>query len=188
MRWPKALRGLIKVGTDREVIAVYPYRNSAPTTLWADLIDDASHRLVFAGYTNYFLWQQHPRLAERLRDKAASGCRVRFLLGDPDSGTTRHREEVEGVPLTVGTRIRITLDALSRMPEQSGVEARFSDEHVAMSVFVFDGQMLVTPHLSNLLGHDSPMFHIRRMGEDGMYDRFAAHAEALWDRGREVRF
>lgn len=27
------------------------------------------------------------------------------------------------------------------------------------------------------------MFHLRRHGEDGMYDRFAGHAEELWERG-----
>jgi hypothetical protein len=55
-----------------------------------------------------------------------------------------------------------------------------------MSVFIFDGQMLVTPHLSNLLGHESPMLHLRRMGTDGLFDRFASHVEALWGAARPV--
>lgn len=185
--WPNAVRGVVKTGSDREIVAAYPYRNAAPTALWGRLIDEAQHRLIFAGYTNYFLWQQHPRFSERLAAKAARDCQVRFLLGDPDSETTRKREEVEGVPLTVGTRIRITLDALARIEERTGIDARYSDDHLSMSVFIFDGQMLVTPHLSNLLGHDSPMLHIRRMGEDGLFDRFASHVDALWDAGRPVR-
>ncbi len=184
--WPNAVRAAVKMGADREILAAYPYRNACPTSVWAKLLDDAQHRLTFAGYTNYFLWQQHPRLADRLRAKADAGCVVQFLVGDPDSETTRRREEVEGVPLTVGTRIRITLDALERMPDRTGVEARYSDDHLAMSVFIFDGQMLVTPHLSNLLGHESPMLHLRRMGPDGLFDRFAGHVEALWGAGRPV--
>jgi hypothetical protein len=52
-------------------------------------------------------------------------------------------------------------------------------------VFRFDDQMLVTPHLvSNLVGHDSPMLHPRRMQDDGLFDRFAAHVDALWAPGR----
>lgn len=184
--WPNAVRANVKTGTDREIIAAYPYRNACPTSVWANLLDQAQHRLAFAGYTNYFLWQQHPRLADRLRAKADNGCKVQFLIGDPDSETTRRREEVEGVPLTVGTRIRITLDALNRMENCSGIEARFSDDHRAMSVFLFDGQMLVTPHLSNLLGHESPMLHLRRLGTDGLYDRFASHVDALWGAARPV--
>ncbi len=186
--WPKAVRSVVKTGPDREIVAAYPYRNACPTSVWAQLIDNASQSITFAGYTNYFIWQEHPRLAERLRRKGEDGCSVRFVVGDPESEVTRRREEVEAVPLTVGTRIRITLDALEKMRETPtpGLQARFSDEHIALSVFVFDDQMLVTPHISNLLGHESPMLHLRRLDEDGMYDRFAAHVAALWEGGRAV--
>ncbi|WP_329069895.1 helix-turn-helix domain-containing protein [Streptomyces sp. NBC_01429] len=184
--WPKAIRSAIKTGPEREIVAAYPYRNACPTSVWGRLIDGASTSIIFAGYTNYFVWQEHPRLAARLKAKAASGCSVRFLVGDPDSQVTRRREEIEGVPLTVGTRIRITLDALSKMGDAPGIEARFSDDHIALSVFTFDDEMLVTPHLSSLLGHESPMLHLRRLGDDGLYDRFASHVLALWEDGRTV--
>lgn len=184
MLWPRALRNVVKTGPEREIVSAYPYRNACPTSVWSGLIDSASKVITFAGYTNYFLWQEQSRLAERLTAKAAAGCEVRFLLGDPTSEVTQRREAVEGVPLTVGTRIRITLDALQRMGDVPGVSARFSDDHIALSVFSFDDQMLVTPHLSSLLGHDSPMLHLRRLEDDGLYDRFAGHVEALWERGR----
>jgi len=184
--WPKAVRSAVKTGPDREIVAAYPYRNACPTSVWAHLIDGASQSITFAGYTNYFIWQEHPRLADRLRLKGEDGCSVRFIVGDPESEVTRRREEVEGVPLTVGTRIRITLDALEKMREAPGLQARFSDEHIALSVFAFDDQMLVTPHISNLLGHESPMLHLRRLSEDGLYDRFASHVTALWETGRPV--
>lgn len=185
--WPKAIRSSMKTGPDREIVAAYPYRNACPTSVWARLIDGASTSITFAGYTNYFVWQEHPRLPARLSAKVASGCSVRFLVGDPDSEITRRREEIEGVPLTVGTRIRITLDALSKIEGSGGIDARFSDEHIALSVFIFDDEMLVTPHLSTLLGHESPMLHLRRLGDDGLYDRFAGHVAALWEAGRPVR-
>lgn len=184
--WPKSVRSHVKTGHDREIVAAYPFRSAAPTSLWASLIDGASRTLTFAGYTNYFLWQQHPRLGARLAAKAKHGTRVRFLVGDPESEVTTKREEVEGVPLTVSTRIRITLDALAKMGRHEGVEARFSDQHIALSVFMFDDQMLVTPHIASLLGDESPMFHIRRLEDDGLYDRFAGHVTALWEDGRPV--
>ncbi|MEU5166772.1 hypothetical protein [Streptomyces mutomycini] len=186
MLWPKAIRAAVKVGADREIVTAYPYRNACPTSVWTQLIDSAEETITFAGYTNYFLWQEQPRLPDRLKIKASAGCQIRFLVGDPDSDVTRRREEVEGVPLTVGTRIRITLDALERMGTVEGLEARFSSEHIALSVFSFDDEMLVTPHLSSLLGHESPMLHLRRLGDDGLYDRFAGHVEALWNNGRSA--
>ncbi len=50
--------------------------------------------ITLAGYTNYFLWLELPNIRAVLRRKAESGCTVRFLIGDPDSETTRHREQV----------------------------------------------------------------------------------------------
>lgn len=186
MLWPRAVRAAIKTGVDREIVASYAYRNECPPTVWSSLIDGARRDIFFAGYTSYFLWQEQPRAAERLRAKAAAGCRIRFLLGDPESEVTRHREEVEDAPLSVSTRIRITLDQLRKLGPLPGLEARFSDGHISLSVFGFDDEELVTPHIADLLGHDSPMLHLRRLQPNGLYDRFAQHAEALWAGGRPV--
>ncbi|MFE4399465.1 XRE family transcriptional regulator, partial [Kitasatospora sp. NPDC056808] len=95
MIWPQAVKDRIKSGHDRELVQSYPYRSACPSTVWADLIDSADEELFFAGYTNYFLWTQVPAFADTLRRKAAEGCRVRFLLGDPEGQVTRQREVVE---------------------------------------------------------------------------------------------
>lgn len=186
--WPQAVRSTLKLGADREIVATYPFRNLCPTSVWAGLLDGARKRIVMAGYTSYFLWQDHPRIADRLKAKAAAGCEIRFLLGDPDSQMTREREELEGVPLTVSTRIRITLDQLAKMQPAPGIEARFSDSpaHLSQSVFIFDDHLLYTPHIGDGLGHESPLMHFRRLEEDGLYDRFSTHVGVLWGRGREV--
>jgi hypothetical protein len=187
--WPKTVRATVKTGHDREVFAVYPYRSSCPATVWAELIQDAQEDIFLAGYTNYFVWLEQPALLQTLRHKAESGCRVRFLLGDPDCSTTRQREEIEDTALTVSTRIRISLEHLARL--DGLVEVRFSaaedgPNHVGLSVFRFDEQALVTPHLARVVGHDSPMMHLRRSESGGMFDRFSEHAEELWGRGRSV--
>lgn len=186
MLWPQAVRAAIKTGSDREIVASYPYRNACPPTVWSQLIDGAKRRITFAGYTNYFLWQEQPKAAERLRAKAETGCQVRFIVGDPESEVTRKREQVEDNPLTVGVRIRMTLAQLQKMGALPGLEARFSDDHIALSVFLFDDQALVTPHIANLLGHESPMLHLRRLEPDGLFDRFAQHVDALWEGGRPI--
>ncbi|MGW1932462.1 XRE family transcriptional regulator [Streptomyces sp. NPDC001919] len=191
MIWPKAVQDRVKLGGDREIVRTYPYRSACPSTVWAALTAAAEGELLFAGYTNYFLWTQIPAFAGLIRRKAESGCRVRFLLGDPDGAVTRQREVIEDVPLSVSTRIRITLDELARIGPVEGVQARFSAaedavNHVSLSVFRFDEQALVTPHLARLVGHDSPLLHLRRHEEGGMFDRFAEHAEELWERAVPV--
>lgn len=188
MIWPKAVQDRVKTGHDRELVHSYPYRSACPSTVWADLVAGAERELFLAGYTNYFFWTQHPAFGETIRRKAGEGCRVRFLLGDPEGDVTRQRETVEDVALSVSTRIRMTLEHLDRLGPVEGLETRFSNaldavNHVSLSVFRFDGDALVTPHLARLVGHDSPLLHLRRQGAGGMFDRFAEHAEELWTRG-----
>lgn len=188
MLWPKAVRNSLKTGADREIIHSYPYRSACPSSVWGDLIRGAKSEIYVSGYTNYFLWLEQPNLVETLRRKAEAGTRIRFLMGDPQGEVTRQREAIEDVALTVSTRIRITLEHLGRLGPLDGIEARFSApedamNHVSLSVFRFDDDALVTPHLARLAGHDSPLLHLRRAGTEGMFARFSDHAEELWERG-----
>jgi transcriptional regulator with XRE-family HTH domain len=187
MLWPKAVQERVKTGSDRELIHSYPYRSACPSTVWAELVETARTEIFLAGYTNYFFWTQVPHFADSLRRKAEAGCRVRFLVGDPVSEVTRQRETVEDVALSVSTRIRTTLEHLDRLGPVEGLEVRVSDpmdavNHVSLSVFRFDDDALVTPHLARLVGHDSPLLHLRRHGTGGMFERFAEHGEELWGR------
>ncbi|MEU3709144.1 hypothetical protein [Streptomyces catenulae] len=191
MLWPKAVRNRLKSDADGELVRSYPYRSACPSSVWGELVAAASEEIFLAGYTNYFLWLEQPAFVETLRRKAEQGCRVRFLLGDPDGEVTRERERIEDVALSVSTRIRISLEHLATLSATPGVEARFSAaadavNHVSLSVFRFDHDALVTPHLARLVGHDSPMLHFHHQGDGGMFDRFTEHAEELWGRGRGV--
>ena len=184
--WPSAVRVSLKTGPDREIIQVWPYRSAAPQSLWRTLIHSAKHEITFAGYTNYFVWLEHANLGKTLRRKESDGCRIRFLIGDPDSHVTRDREEEEGVPLTLSTRIAVTVGELTKLRDCGGIQARHSTGHVHLSVFRFDNDMIVTPILARHVGHDAPMLHVRREQDDGMFDRFAEHVEELWSRGRDI--
>jgi hypothetical protein len=187
MLWPNVLRSALKTGHDREVVTVYPYRSAVPKTLWRDLISKAHQRLDFAGYTNYFLWLEHASLRAALGRKTEAGATIRWLIGDPDSEVTAERERIEAVPLTVSTRIKVSLDELGKLHQDAPqVQARFSDRHISLSVWIFDDDMLVCTHLADLLGHDSPTLHLRRRGTDGLFDRYASHLEYLWNHGRDV--
>lgn len=191
MIWPKAVQDRVKSGHDRELVQAYPYRSACPSTVWGALVDGATEQIFLAGYTNYFFWLEQPAFVQTLHRKAEAGCRIRVLLGDPDGEVTRQRELVEDVALTVSTRIRISLEHLENLRTAGHAAVRFSSaedavNHVSLSVFRFDQQALVTPHLARLVGHDSPLLHLRRQADAGMFDRFAEHADELWSRGVEV--
>jgi hypothetical protein len=182
--WP-AVQQLVKSGADREMVQLYPYRSAAPATLWRQLLRQAKTEIVFAGYTNYFLWLEHANLGDLLRKKAATGCRIRFVLGDPASPVTRQRETEEDVPLTLSTRIEVTLSELAKLRD-TAIETRYETGHVSLSAFRFDDDMIVTPLLPGRIGHDAPMMHLRRAQDDGVFDRFAGHIEDLWAKGRDA--
>ncbi|MFF4602031.1 XRE family transcriptional regulator [Streptomyces sp. NPDC001339] len=191
MLWPKAVKERLRGGGGQEVVESYAFRSACPSGIWADLISDASDELFFGGYTSYFLWTQIPAFPETLRRKAEGGCRVRFLLGDPDGDVTRQREQIEDVRLTVSTRINTTLEQVARLGRVDGLEARFSAptdamNHVSLSVFRFDDEALVTPHLATAVGHDSPLMRLRRRSDQGVFSRFVAHCDELWERATPV--
>ncbi|MGW3950703.1 XRE family transcriptional regulator [Streptomyces sp. NPDC004752] len=185
------MKDRVKTGGDLEIVRTYPYRSACPSTVWGELVASTKEDLFFAGYTNYFLFIDQPNFVVTLRSKLESGCRIRFLLGDPESDITRQREAVEDVTLSVSTRIRITLENLRKLDGAEGLEVRYSapedaTNHVSLSVFRFDAQALLTPHLARLVGHDSPLLHLRRRDEGGLFDRFTEHAEELWARATPV--
>jgi hypothetical protein len=155
-----------------------------PSPVWGELVTAAQRELTFAGYTDYFLWLTVPGLRETLRRKAEAGVTVRVLLGDPDSAVTRTRELIEEVPLTVSSRIAVSLNELEPLRNVPGVEVRFSDRHISLSVFTFDDQMVVCTHVAAAVGHDSPTYRIKRSGSDGLYAAYADHVDSLWQGAR----
>lgn len=177
MLWP-AVKTVLKTGAEREVLGAYPHRSELPRVIWRDLIEGAHRRVWCAGYTSYFLWTEVPNLVETLGVKDD----VRFLVGDPGSPVTTTREELESTALTVTTRINITRAELAKLPN---AQVRLSDRHISLSVWVFDNDMIVCTHLSDLMGHDSPTLHLRRRTDRGLFDRYVDHFTYLWDNARQ---
>jgi len=184
MIWPSIKSVIRRSPGLKEIVAAYPTRSALPSPVWSELIGAASRELTFAGYTSYFVWLTVPHLRDLLSEKAQAGATVRFLLGDPDSEVTRSREQVEGVALTVSSRIAISLSELETLREVPGIEVRFSDRHVSLSVFTFDDQMIVCTHVAAAVGHDSPTFRLQRSSEGGLFAAYSEHVEALWQTAR----
>ncbi|WP_434740407.1 XRE family transcriptional regulator [Micromonospora sp. SH-82] len=180
--WPEIVRRAVKVGSDREVVGVYPRRADLPRAVFRGAIERAGSRLWFGGYTSYFLWLEVPGVAAALAAKAKTGADARFLLGDPDSPVTAERERLEATPLTLATRIAMTRSEISKVDAE--IPVRLSDRHIAMSVWVFDDEAVVATHIGVGLGQDSVTLHLRRAQHGGVFDRYVEHFESLWADGR----
>jgi hypothetical protein len=164
-----------------ELVAVYPYRAEVEPARWWRLIEQAEEQIDLLGYTLYFLPQQHPGLGCALMAKGAAGCRIRIVLADPNSPHLADRDVEEAQPITLIARLRTTMDWLGSQPPFAGLEVRLQDAPLYNSLFRFDSQMFVTPHLYRTPGHAAPLMHLRRVGSTGLFARFATHFEDLWE-------
>jgi hypothetical protein len=68
-----------------------------------------------------------------------------------------------------------------------GFELRYQDVPLYNSVFRFDDEMLVTPHLFATPGSMAPLLHLRRLGPRGMFARFSEHFDAIWKTTTSIR-
>lgn len=182
--WPDVARP-VAVGPDgdagAELVGAYAFRSDAPTALWWDLLTRATRRIDLLGYTLYFLSLQHADLIPTLAAKCDSGIKIRAVVGDPDSEHLAYRDREESTPLTLVIRIQTTLTAWAPLLNVSGFELRYQDMPLYNSIFRFDDEKLVTPHLYATPGSQAPMLHLRRLGPEGLSSRFGSHFEAAWN-------
>ncbi len=186
--WPGVRRHPSETATAAaELVAAYPYRADVDHSRWWDLITGSEHQIDLLGYTLYFLPHQHPQLIDVLLTKCGAGCKIRLLIADPDSEHVTRRDEEEHEAITLVARIQSSLQAFAPLLDCPGAELRYQDAPLYNSVFRFDDEMFVTPHLYATPGRAAPLMHLRRLGPNGMFSRFAAHFEGLWADSSPVR-
>jgi hypothetical protein len=175
------------LGASSEVVAVYAYRSELDARRWWDLFNRAERRIDLLGFTLYFLPQQHPGLLDLLEAKLERGCQVRAAVADPESAHVEWRDSEEHQAITVAARIQSSLDALQPLMGHDGASFRFQEAPLYNSIFRFDEEMLVTPHLYATPGHSAPLLHLRRLMPNGIYSRFESHFEGVWADARPMR-
>jgi hypothetical protein len=186
--WPGARRRQgDALGAAAEVVGAYAYRADLDAGRWWAFFNRAERQIDLLGYTLYFLPQQHPSLVDVLSEKCERGCKVRIAIADPKSEHVRRRDEEERQPITLVARIRSSLQAFEPLLDCPGADLRFQDVPLYNSVFRFDDEMLVTPHLFGTAGHAAPLLHLRRIGPSGLFSRFAAHFESIWSETQPIR-
>jgi transcriptional regulator with XRE-family HTH domain len=164
-----------------EVVAVYARRVDVSRALWHELLLDARERIDVLGYAVQFLPEQHPDLVETTMAKCQAGCKVRVVVADPDCEQVEQRDREERLGGAMAFRIRNTVRYLAPIRELPGVELRYQQAPMYNSVFRFDDDMLVTPHLYGTPGFRAPLLHLRRARRGGVFDTFAGHFESIWD-------
>jgi transcriptional regulator with XRE-family HTH domain len=170
----------ISLQQSQEIVSAYAHRSQAPIEEWWFVFSHAQEHIDMLANAMLFIPEQHAGLMELLRGIGALGGRVRIALAEPESQMVRVRDEEEGLGGTLPGRIKNCLYHFREVLNAPGVEIKYHSTPLYNSLFRGDNEIIVTPHLYGLHGSKAPLLHIKRLEEDGLFENFLAHFEAVW--------
>ena len=184
--WPDIERGQRQSGAHPDLIAVYATRAGAPQQAWRALFERAEHRIGILVYAAVFLHELWPDFNRLLAGKARQGCQVTVLLGDPDSDAVRLRGREETYGHGIEARCRQALMYYAPLIGTSGIEIRQHGTTLYNSVYVGDDIMIVNAHRYGINAYATPVLHLRRAAEGGLFDGYADSFEQVRRLSRPV--
>jgi transcriptional regulator with XRE-family HTH domain len=180
--WPGLRRSRPAKAVHNELVALYGCRADAPSDLWWELFASAEAQIDVLVYAAVFLHEQHPSLNTLLAEKAASGCQIRVLIGDPDSEnvTARGREERFGHGIV--SRCRLAQMHYAPLANVAGLQLRQHGTTLYNSLYRADDQVLVNAHLWGMNAYAAPLWHLRRVEDDqhSLFDTYMASFDEVW--------
>ncbi|MFD7474948.1 XRE family transcriptional regulator [Streptomyces sp. NPDC059837] len=183
--WP-TVEKQVETASASELITYYPHRGAVPASLWSHLIEQATSQIEILVYAGLFLFDGHPDLPDQLAEKAQRGAHVRILLGDPDSKMVHQRGEEEGIGDDLAARARITRRYLQPAATTPGVEIRLHDTILYNSIYRFDDDILVNPHVLGAPAGQNPVLHFRYLPGARTFRHYMRSFDYAWERGTPV--
>ncbi|MEU8071457.1 DUF5919 domain-containing protein [Micromonospora sp. NPDC049151] len=182
--WPGARRAADDTSNSAGMVQFYPTRGAVPHNLWDRLLDEATDDVDILVYVGMFLTEK-PDLLDRLRGKANAGARIRILLGDRDSSAVKQRSIEEGIGReTISAKIDHANAFFRPLRGVAGVEVRSHSTVLYNSIYRFDREMIVNPHVYGKTAPMAPAMHLRKTATYGLFDTYAASFEAVWESSR----
>src|SRR5260370_42258631 len=116
--WPDATAGEV------ELVLAYTHRSDVEPAVWWDLFSSAEREIDLLAYAALFLPEQHISLVRMLKEKAAGGCSIRIVLGDPTSPKILERGEEEQFGEGIVSRSQVALLHYKPLADDPGVHIR----------------------------------------------------------------
>lgn len=174
--WPEAAFDVPAQDPRREIIAALPQANDLRAPDWKAILKEAVRSIDLLDFTLLDIVST-PGVVELLRHKAADGCQVRILIAAPDSVWVMtvaqqlgQSEEDQVGRNELQREIELARGHLEPLVGQPGIELRAFYAERLNSIIRVDEQMLVTPHLWGVPSQQAPQLHLRRAGDDGLFD------------------
>lgn len=168
-----------------EMVKLYPHRSSVPNALWPQVYERATRHFDVVVYSGLWLTED-PAFHRVVREKAAAGIPVRFMLGEPDSAAVAQRGDDEGIGQAMGNKIRnalVNYGPLFRLP---GVEFRLHSTTLYNSLYRADDEMLVNGHVYGVGAYLAPVMHLQRIPGGELFETYAQSIERIWESARPL--
>ncbi len=167
-------------GLGTELVGSYQNRASVPRDMWLQLLMEAQEQICVLVFSGTFFAQSNPHVAKMLAERAAAGVRVRLCFGDPSGQAVALRGREEGIGDTLAAKIRASLTYYRPLLPEAGCDVRLHDTTLYASLFRYDDNLLVNPHVWGQPASANPLLHLKRADATGWFDNYAQCFEAVW--------
>jgi hypothetical protein len=178
--WPAIEHGHRRRDIDSDLVAIYASRADAPFDMWRALFEQAECAIGILVYAAVFLHELWPDFNVLLRDKAEAGCPVRIILGDPGSSSVAQRGREEKYGDGIQSRCRQALKHYAPLAEVPGIDIHRHGTTLYNSIYRDDDRMVVNAHRFGINAYATPVLHLRRAGQGGLFDGYADSFEDVW--------
>jgi hypothetical protein len=182
-----------KSAAQSELIRLYPNRAAVPRETWLKLIAESIRGIDVLVYSGTFL-SQMPSIGKLLAIRAQEGAEVRICLGDPNCEAVKVRDQEEELDGTLSAKIRAARTYFRPLIGADNCEVRMHQTTLYNSIFRFDDDLLVNPHVWGQPASTNPLLQFRQIDIlSGFYEHYSESFEAVWksaapwDGGKEVR-
>lgn len=180
--WPnERQRWAHREASRSEIVEVYPNRASVPRDVWISLLLGATQHIDILVFSGTFVAQTNPHIADMLQERAQVGVKIRLCFGDPHGQAVAIRGREEGLADTLAAKIRASLTYYRGMVGAPGCEVRLHDTTLYNSLFRYDNQVMVNPHIWGQPASANPLLHLQRMDGADWFDRYTESFEAVWN-------
>lgn len=171
--------------TDRDggalQVTTYTSRNAIPRELWDQMLDEATERVDVLVYVGMFL-TENPALLPTLRRKGTDGAQIRLLFGDPTSREVVRRSLDEGIGKNaISAKIKNALAFFGKLAGEPGIELRCHGTTLYNSIYRYDDQMIVNPHVYGAPAPHAPAMHLLRSSTSELFETYADSFDRVWE-------
>lgn len=163
-----------------ELVDLYPDRASVPRELWLRLLTDAQEHIDVLVFSGTFFAQTQPRVAPMLAERLRASVQVRLCFGNPAGESVAIRDREEELGGTLAAKIRASLTYYRRLVDLDGFQLRLHDTTLYNSIFRYDDEVIVNPHMYGEPASLNPTLHLRRLDGGILVEQYTTSFERVW--------